>query len=136
MRTFYVFKIKKHFTYLTKNSPYHLYKTIENFYYLKPRQIPIIGNAFLNLKADINDTTLNEAVYKKCKDNYTYTKYKNTHMINDYYTNEKSRMVVDKNFILITTTKEYPSFFKTIPKKNFFVCDFQNKEYFWLEQLA
>ena len=57
-------------------------------------------------------------------------------MINDYYTNEKSRMVVDKNFILITTTKEYPSFFKTIPKKNFFVCDFQNKEYFWLEQLA
>lgn len=136
MRTFYIFKIKKHFTYLTKNSPYHLYKTIENFYYVKPRQIPFLTNAFDNLKDKINDKILNETIYEEYKDKYTYTKYKNTHMLNDYYTKEKTRMVVDKNFILITTTKEIPTFLKVIPKKNLFVCDFENKEYFWLEELA
>ena len=32
MRTFYIFKIKKHFAILTRNNPYSLFKTIEEIY--------------------------------------------------------------------------------------------------------
>ena len=67
---------------------------------------------------------------------YNYSKINYTHMIYDYFSKEKTKLIINKSYLYIRTTKEMPSFLKVLPKKdNLFVCDFVNKDYFWLEEM-
>ena len=138
MRTFYIFKIKKHFAILTKHAPYNLYKAIERVYYYNEEELKKNTNVFEYLKDTINKDELNDRIYYSYKDKSYYTKFLNTHMINDYFTNEKTKMIVNKKYLVIKSNEEVPLFFKDIRKneKNLFVCDFINKDYFWLEDLV
>lgn len=138
MRVFYIFKIKKTYAILTKNHPYHLYKTIEKIYYLKPEELELGATMFDNLSGTFNQDNLNTNVFSYYKNKDSYTKFKNTHTIIDYFTKEKSRLIINKSYLLIQSTEEIPSFFKILSKNrgNIFVCDFQNKDYFWLDRIA
>lgn len=138
MRVFYIFKIKKPYVILTKNNPYHLYKTIEHIYYLKTDELKIGNNIFENLSGTFNKDLLNTSVYSYYKYKDSYTKFKDIHTIIDYFTKEKSRLTVNKSYLLIQSTEEIPSFFKVLSKNkgDIFVCDFQNKDYFWLDKIA
>ena len=49
MRTFYVFKIKKEIGILTKETPYTLFKTINNLYYLDNYNNSVSFNMYTNL---------------------------------------------------------------------------------------
>ena len=137
MRTFYIFKIKNSYAILTKKNPYHLYKTIENIYYLKPEELKYKINIFDSIKEKFNKEYLNNNIYEYYKDKHNYTKFKNVHMINDYYTDEQTKMTINNTYLLIKSTKEIPSFLKVLNniKHNIFVCDFKNKDYFWLEDI-
>lgn len=138
MRVFYIFKIKKPYVILTKNNPYHLYKTIEHIYYLKPNELKLGTNVFDNLSGTFNKDNLNDNLYSYYKSKESYTKFKNTHTIIDYFTKEKSRLIINKSYLLIQSTEEVPSFLKILSKNkgDIFVCDFQNKDYFWLDKIA
>lgn len=138
MRTFYIFKIKKHFAILTKNNPYNLYKTIERIYYLNENELKKTTNVFEYLKENINKEELNNIIYSNYHEKSNYTKFLNTHMIYDYFTNEKTKLIINKKYLVIRSTEEIPIFFKDIEKneKNLFVCDFLNRDYFWLEKLV
>ena len=59
-------------------------------------------------------------------------------MIYDYFTNEKTKLIINKKFLVIRSNEEIPVFFKDIEEneKNLFVCDFLNRDYFWLEKLV
>lgn len=132
MRTFYIFKIKKPYAILTRNNPLPLYKTIEHIYYLKENELKKHNNIFNQLKDTFNQENLNNLIYFNYKNNYNYIKFNNTHIINDYYTKEKTKMIVNKNYILIKTTKDIPSFLNILSNKdNIFICDFNNKDFFW-----
>ena len=137
MRTFYIFKIKKCYTELTKANPYNLYKAIENIYNLKEDDLNYFYNFFDQIRETFNKENLDNNIFEFYKNKYAYTKVFNTHMINDYFTSEKSKLIIYKNFIYIKSTKNIPTFLKAISNKdNIFVCDFRNKDYFWLEELA
>ena len=137
MRTFYIFKIKKPYAILTKNNPYNLFKTIENIYYLKPNELKIGKNIFNQLRDTLNKDNVNNNIYEYYKNRYDYTKFNNTHTIIDYYTKEKTKLIVNKTFMVIKSTKQIPTFLKSITNMdNMFVCDFVNKDYFWLDKLA
>ena len=138
MRTFYIFKIKKHFAILTKNNPYTLYKTIEDIYKLKENELEKNKNLFNHIKDTFNKDVLNTNIYNSYKNKYTYTRFKDIHTINNYYTKERSRLTVNKTYLLLRSTEEVPSFLKTLSasKQNMFVCDFENKDYFWIEDLV
>lgn len=137
MRTFYIFKIKKCYTELTKANPYNLYKAIENIYNLKKDDLNYFYNFFDQIREPFNKENLDNNIFEFYKNKYAYTKVFNTHMINDYFTAEKSKLIIYKNFIYIKSTKNIPTFLKAISNKdNIFVCDFRNKDYFWLEELA
>ncbi len=136
MRTYYVFKIKQSYSDLTKNYPYNLYKALENIYYLNNDQVKIAYNFFEQIRDYFNKDSLdyNLYAYYKNKDNYSKINY--THMIYDYFSKEKTKLIINKSYLYIRTTKEMPSFLKVLPKKdNLFVCDFVNKDYFWLEEM-
>lgn len=136
MRTFYLFKIKKNYFNLTKESPYNLYKAIENIYYLKKEELSTGYNFFNQISDTFNKEYLDNNIFEYYKHRYTYTKVHNTHMINDYYSNEKSKLIINKTFMFIKSTKQFPTFLKAITRKeNIFVCDFINKDYFWLEDI-
>lgn len=136
MRTFYLFKIKTNYSILTKNNPYNLYKTLEEIYHLKKDEIKIAYDLFSQIRDTFNKELLDNNIYEYYKNRYTYTKINNTHIINDYYTEEKSKLVINPSYLLIRSTKQIPTFLRTITKKNnIFVCDFDNIDYFWLDEL-
>lgn len=136
MRTYFVFKIKKHYASLAKNRPYQIYKTIEDLYYLTSKELLNSNNIFLQIHDKFNTENLNNLVYNTFKDTYSYTKYQNTHRIIDYFKDEKTKMIINQSYIMIKTTKEIPTFFKILSKrKNIFICDFINKDYFWLSNI-
>ena len=97
MRVFYIFKIKKPYAILTKNNPYNLYKTIEHIYYLKPEELKIGLNIFDNLSSTFNKDNLNDNIYSYYKNRNTYTKFKNTHTIIDYFSKEKSKLIINNS---------------------------------------
>lgn len=136
MRTFYLFKIKTNYSILTKNNPYNLYKTLEEIYHLKKDEIKIAYDLFSQIRDTFNKELLDNNIYEYYKSKYTYTKINNTHIINDYYTDEKSKLTINPTYLLIRSTKQIPTFLRTITKKNnIFVCDFDNIDYFWLDEL-
>lgn len=136
MRTYFIFKIKNHYANLTKERPYQIYKTIEDMYYLSEKELLSPKNLFIQIHDKFNASKLNDIIYDTYKDLYSYTKYQNIHKINDYYNNEKTKMIINTSYIIIKTTKEIPTFFQNLLKrKNIFVCDFINKDYFWLSSI-
>ena len=56
-------------------------------------------------------------------------------MINNYYRDEESRLIINKAYMLLESNVVKPSFFKDLINKGLFVCDFENKDYFWLDSL-
>lgn len=136
MRTFYLFKIKENYYNLTKNNPYNLYKALESIYHLKENDLNLACNFFNQISENFNKKLLDNNVFEFYKNKYTYTKVSDTHIINDYYTDEKSKLIINKTYLYIKSTKEIPTFLKSInKKKNIFVCDFKNIDYFWLEEI-
>lgn len=137
MRTFYLFKIKDYYTNLTKESPYNLYKAIESIYYLKKEEITTAFNLFTQIRDTFNKEYLNNNIFEYYKNRYDYTKVNDTHMIYNYYSKEKSKLIINNTFLYIKSTKDTPTFLRAINhKENIFVCDFDNIDYFWLEELT
>lgn len=133
MRTFYLFKIKKTYYNLTKESPYNLYQALENIYHLKKEELKNAYLFFDQIKENFNKDRLDRNLYNAFKEKYTYTNFNYTHLINDYYTDEKTKLIINKTYLYIKSTKEIPIFLKVLSKKdNIFVCDFNNRDYFWL----
>lgn len=136
MRKYYLFKINKTYYNLTKDNPYTLYKAIESIYNLKPNDITYAYNFFNQIRDIFNKEYLNTNIYEYYKNRHSYTKVNNTHMIYDYYSKEESKLTINNNYLLIKSTKQIPTFLKSIKRKEYiFVCDFDNIDYFWLEEL-
>lgn len=136
MRKYYLFKINNTYYNLTKDNPYHLYKAMESIYKLKPEKLSTAYNFFNQIRDTFNKEYLNNNIYEYYKNRYTYTKVNNTHMIYDYYTKEESKLIINNNYLYIKSTKQIPTFLKSITgKEKIFVIDFENIDYFWLEEL-
>ena len=135
MRTFYIFKIKKPYVILTRHNPFNLYKTIEHISNVKTDELKIATNLFNQISGTFNKDQINKLIFKKYQNAYSYTNHVNTHTIYDYHTKEQTKLIIYRSFIIIQSTKQIPSFLKTIAtNNNLFICDFNNKDYFWLDQ--
>ena len=136
MRKYYLFKINNIFYNLTNNNPYNLYKAIETIYHIKEQDLPYFYNYFNVIRDTFNKEYLNNNIYEYYKNRHSYTKVNNIHMIYDYYTKEESKLIINTNYLLIKSTKQIPTFLKAITRKEkIFVIDFDNIDYFWLEEL-
>lgn len=137
MRTFYVFKIRKEYAILTKKNPYHLYKTIEQLYYVDQSEISLGLDLFEKIIEPLNQKQLDIELFKKYKDNYFYTKFRNIHQIHDIYRHEDTALKVGKSYLELESSIIRPSFLNELEEKeNLFFCDFENKDYFWLETIT
>ena len=83
----------------------------------------------------INKDKYNNFIKKENNSNENYMCNNYTHTINDFYSDETTKMIINKSHIKIKSNKNNPSFFYNIKNiKNLFVCDFNNHDYFLLNQ--
>jgi hypothetical protein len=67
----------------------------------------------------------------------SYSRNVNVHTIKNLYFDEISKLTVYNSHIKIKTNINYPTFIDSLRnfEKNIFVCDFINKDYFWLDKI-
>jgi len=133
MRTFYIFKINKEFKTLTKNKPYNLYLALDNIHSMDKRDLSLAIHLY-NEVCEANDIrALNFSIFNLLRESDSYTKFNNCHIINNYFTDESSKLTVHKTYLKLKSTLNNPTFFKTLQVfPNLFVVDFGSKDYFWL----
>lgn len=133
MRTFYIFKINREFKTLTKNKPYNLYLALDNIHAMDKRDLSLAIKLYTQV-CEYNDVrALNLSIFNLLNESDYYTKFNNHHIINNYYTDETSKLTVHKTYLKLRSSDNNPTFFRTLRVfPNLFVVDFQDKDYFWL----
>ena len=135
MRVFYLFNINDEFKSLTLDNPYTLFKTFNELYNFPRTDILVAYELLTQIISPFNKNKINHQLFNINRNNNFYTKFNNIHIINNYYSDESTELTIKKLYMKIKTTVDTPSFLKEVENKNIFVCDFQNKDYFWLENL-
>ena len=137
MRTFFIFKIKRELTILMKETPYNLYKTIEDLYYLDSLNTGVSFKIYQSLFDRIDVQYINKKIINLFKDNHFYNYYNNIHYIDNKYKPENSILKVYKSHIILKSNCIKPSFLiNYLNTDNLFVCDFNNKDFFWLNEFV
>ncbi len=136
MRTFYIFNINKYFTYVYKEKPYKVYKVLEEVYYVKEKDIVLSYRIFEQVACTFNKNKLNEYIKYICSDVDGYHYKNNGHIICN--NNEYTKLTINNSNIKIKSNINYPYFLDMIANygDSIFVCDFNNKDYFWLDKLV
>lgn len=137
MRTFYVFKMKREFVNLYKESPNSLFNVLKHLYYMKRHEMNYGFNLFQQLTEKIEKDRLDREIYIKYHDEMVYSKNQAEHIINNLYKDEVSILTIKNAYILITVNKNYSSFFSIIENlgDEYFVCDFTSQDYFWINEI-
>ena len=119
-----------------KNKPYKIYKILEEIYHTKSYDMVLTYKLYEQVATVFNKLSLNEYIDYRYRKNSNYRKNNNIHIIAQ--DNEYSKLVINNSNLKIKTDINYSSFFDDLNsyKDNLFVCDFVNKDYFWLEKVA
>ena len=134
MRTFYLFDVKENILKNYRNNYEELYSLLESIHYLKTEDISLGFNIYQRIVNPMKKEEYNDYIKKNNLGKENYICYNYTHTINDFYFNESTKMIINNSHIKIKTNKNVPSFFYNIRNfKNIFVCDFNNHDYFLLE---
>ncbi len=128
MRTYYLFLIKRDVNKIYKENKVNLYKTLENLYLLKKSNYKY-GLSIYNQLCDYIDIKILNNYFQNKK----YHRYQNNYYYK--YKDEKTLILIKKSCIIIKTNVNIPYIFKIFNYYNpyFFICDFKNKDYFWLK---
>ncbi len=120
---------------LLKDSPYNLFKSLEDIYLLDKSNISLGKDLLDQLIVPIDRVKYNKIIYDMNKDNDFYMKSGDMHKIINKYRKEETTIVVKNSHILLKTNIISRDIKKYLPIEAMFACDFSNKDYFWLEQL-
>ncbi len=134
MRTYYIFKINKYFAYIYKKWPYKMYKIIEELYYTKDYDMLVSYKYYQKFAIEFNKLDLNEYIYNLNKKNKNYRRDNNIHIIEN---GKYNKLVINSTCIILKTNDIYSIFLNdlNVYLDNIFICDFKNKDYFWLDLL-
>ncbi len=137
MRTFYIFKINREMTILTKDVPYNLFRMIENLYYLDSIQSSMSMQVFQDIFTILDKEYLDKRINNLFKSNRYYHYQDGNHYIVNKYKPENTLLKVYKTHIILKTDCLNPTLLVNyLMSDNLFVCDFKNKDYFWLNEFV
>lgn len=136
MRKFYIFNINEEFKILNSDDGYSLYKQMENIHNLDKDNFYNAVKVYETIAHKLDKNKINEELNQKYSENYFYTKYQNTHMINNYYRAEESKLTINSAYLILETNVVKSTFLKDLKNKCLFACDFDNKDYFWIDKLT
>lgn len=137
MRTFYIFKIKKEMTILTKETPYNLYRIIEHLYYLDDYNADVSFQVYDSIFDTFNKEYVNKRLNNLFQKNRFYLYEDDKHIIDNKYKPENTYLRVYKSHIMLKSNCLTPTLLVNyLMSDNLFVCDFKNKDYFWLNEFV
>ena len=88
MKVYYIFRIKKEFINLYKDSPSTLFQILKSIYYLDKTEVEYGYHLFKQLIEPFNKNQLDRELFIKFHQDIPYSKRKDTHYINNLYRNE------------------------------------------------
>ena len=131
MRCYYLFKINEDFSKLYKNKTYYLYKTLEDISKMNKNDFLISYKLYSQIVDGYDKKEIGSNIYRLLCFDKNYYKTLNKHIYDDGV--EKTKLIICNSYIKIISNKNVTMFFKSLKKQsNILVCDFQNKDYFWL----
>ena len=134
MRVYYLFKINDSFSNLYYNRTYYLYKMLDEISKSSKNDFIISYRLFSQMATPFNKTDINSKIYRKYEFDDSYKKTLNKHVLNNL--TENTKLTVYNTYIKIKTNKNITDFFKVLEnEENIFICDFNNKDYFWLSKV-
>lgn len=129
MREYYLFIVKSEFYKAYASNPFSLFKTLENLYGFTFKDAKFGISLYHQLCEPHNVDLLKD--YFKAKG---YRRKKNRYLLTEPAEAEKTIIDVRPSTLLIRTNRNIPAIFRILHYYNhyIFVCDFKNKDYFWL----
>lgn len=137
MRVYYVFIVNDYFASFYNSRPSSLYKIFEQVYNLNNNDIVLGYRIFEQVAIPFNKMNVNEYIYNKHCGELSYSRNINNHIIKNLYFDEVSKLTVYNSHLKIKSNINYPTFIDSLKdfETNLFVCDFVNKDYFWLDKI-
>ncbi len=134
MKVYFIFDVKEQFISLYQNNYRVLYNILRQIYYLDREEVNYAYTLFRQLVNTIDKNTIDRDIFLKLHRDIPYSKRGNVHYINNLYKDEVSRLTIKNSYIRLETEQLNSSFFEVLKKysNNFFVCDFKNYNYFFL----
>lgn len=135
MRVFYVYNINDYFCSVYDKYPYKLYKMLEDAYITQRNNINLSTSIYDQIITNFNKLFINNYIFANNKLDVYYYHKDNKHLISNR--NEYSKLLVTSYCLKLKTNINYPKFFDNINtySDNIFICDFINKDYFWLNKV-
>lgn len=137
MRVFYIFDMKSEFKALYHGNESALFCILKQLYYLNSEEFVYGYRLFEQLINKIDKNYIDHLLFLKMHQDIPYSKRDGKHRINNLYKDEISILEVKHAYIKIKAEQEGTSFFEILTSfsKNFFVCDFEMQDYFFLEEM-
>lgn len=135
MRTFYIFNINKETAILAKDSPYMLFKSLESIYNGNKKDLYMATSLYEQLACKIDKDSLNKSILASFKNNQHYMFNSNHHSYYNKYLDETCNVVVKNSYIICNCNNAKLNLLKALGSNNLFACDFENKDYFWLNEI-
>ena len=135
MRTYYLFKINKILNPVYETKTNNIYKMLSKINSLDKKEFVLAKKLYTKIVIPIDKHRIDNHLLMSHINDMYYTKNNNVHTL--YSDLEESRVIIYNTYIKIITTKNISSFFKDMYtiNKDFFVVDFNNKDYFYLSSL-
>jgi hypothetical protein len=137
MRVYYAFIVNEYFASFYNAKPSALYKIFEQIYNLSNNDIVLGYRIFEQIALPFNKNNIGEYIYSKHCGELSYSRNNNKHIINNLYYDEHSKLSIYNSHLKIKSNINYPTFIDTLRdfEENIFICDFVNKDYFWLDKI-
>ena len=137
MRIYYIFKVKDECIDLYKDNPNTLYNILNQMYYMQKNEIGYGFNLFQQMIDCIDKFDLDKYLYILLHTKMKYSKKGDEHILNNLYKDEISILKVKTTHLIINANRSYTEFFLLLNQynENFFVCDFNNHDYFFLSNI-
>jgi hypothetical protein len=131
MRKYYLFIIKKEYYNSYKNKSYVLYQVLESLKNIKAYDFSYGLNIYKNICLSFPVPLLKNYFSNRIK--YEQINKKIIRIESDF---EDTYVQLNYSCIIILSNCNFPQILKifNIYNKNIFVCDFKNKDFFWLNE--
>ena len=137
MRTYYGFEIKESLVHFYKKKPNSLYKMLEQIYNFQSDDIVLGYKMLEQITVKFDKKGLNDYIFKTHSHELSYLKSDGAHVTKNLYSNELTVLRIFNSHLKIKSNVDCPSFFYSVSQlnRNIFICDFTNKDYFWIQEI-
>lgn len=135
MRTYYIFKINDELKTMYNKKSNNIYKLLNSIRLSDIKDKNRINKLYKRITKTINKKLVNDYIIRNHLNDFYYKKIGIYHELSNEV--ENSILIVNNTYIKIVTNNNISTFFKDLYSinDNYFLIDFDNKDYFYLEDL-